>query len=147
MSRSSWVICHLPLIEGRHDGRRILLPVAVLASRDPFDLTHFVYQGLLDTGATSSWITPKVISDLSLRELGKETVSVATEERTASVYLFRIGLFGEKSVETSIPFVFPDITGFQLSQHQGFDVLIGMDVIRQCHLIVSRSGDWSLAFG
>ena len=147
MNRSNLDICRLPSIEGRHDGRRILFPVAVLAARDPLDLTHEVYQGLLDTGATSSWVTPKVIEDLSLREIGKETVSVATEERTTSVFLFRIGVFATVGIESPLPYIFPDITGFRLAQRQGFDVLIGMDVIRQCDLTVSQSGRWQLDFG
>ena len=134
-------------IEGRHDGRRILVDAAVLSSRDPFDLTFRRYVALLDTGATSSWITPSVIVSLDLVELGRETVSVATEERVASTYLFRLGLFPDKELSNDLPFVFPDITGFRLAQRVGFDVLIGMDIPKQTNFLLRRDGTWRLEFG
>lgn len=110
------------------------------------DLTYQRYTALLDTGATSSWVTPRVISDLNLVELGRETVSVATEERVTSTYLFRVGLFPDVSLVSGLPFVFPDITGFRLAHRVGFDLLIGMDVLKRTDFRLMRDGSWRLEF-
>lgn len=136
----------MPSIEGRHDGRRILLPIAVLGSRDPTDLTHRTYQGLLDTGATASWITPRVVADLDLHELGKAPVSVATEIRQAKTYVFRLGLHHALD-ESTLPYVFAEITGFRMTQRDNFDVLLGMDVLRHTDFAMRRDGTWTLSFG
>ena len=50
-------------------------------------------------------------------------------------YVFRLGLIGEGA-----PFVFDDIIGFELRDSFAFDVLIGMDVLRQCDLSLGRDG-------
>jgi len=134
-------------IDGRHDGRRILFEAAVLTSRDPLDLSYGRYTVLLDTGATSSWITPRVISEMNLVELGRETVSVATEERVASTYLFRVAFFPVVALSNQLPYVFPDITGFRLAQRIGFDLLLGMDILKQTDFSLSRDGSWRLRFG
>lgn len=132
-------------VEGRHDGRRILLPVAVLRSENPADLTHSVFTGLLDTGATTSWISPRVIAELELVELMKERVSFAMSEETASVYLFRVGLFGD-AARTGLPYVFAEVRGFRLRQRSDFDVIIGMDLLSQGNFALSSSGKWTLEF-
>jgi hypothetical protein len=137
----------LPSIEGKHDGRSILLDVAILAARDPMDITHRVYTGLLDTGATKSWITPRVINDLQLSELGKETVSVATEERLVTTHIFRVGLFPPAINSVSMPYVFPEIVGCCLKQTIKFDVLIGMDILSQTDFCLQKDRSWKLQFG
>ncbi len=111
------------------------------------DLSYRRYAALLDTGATSSWVTPRVIAEMKLVELGRETVSVATEERVASTYLFRIGFFPDVPLINGLPYVFPDVTGFRLAQRVGFDVLIGMDVLKQTDFNLYRDGSWRLNFG
>lgn len=133
-------------VEGQHDRRRILLPVAVLRSDNPLDLTHCVYTGLLDTGATSSWISPKVITDLGLVELMKERVSFAMNEQMATVYLFRLGLFAGQPLPGGLPYVFAETRGFKLNQRDDFDVILGMDILSQGDFTMKRLGEWSLTF-
>lgn len=133
-------------IFGRHDGQRILLPVAVLRSDNPTDLTHSIYTALLDTGATTSWISPKVIEELGLVELMKERVSFAMSEEIASVFLFRLGLFVDQKNPVGLPYVFAETRGFSLKLRNDFDVILGMDVLAQGDFAMSRSGDWSLKF-
>ena len=133
-------------IEGRHDGRRILLPVAVLRSDNPLDLTHGNFVGLLDTGATSSWVSPKVIAQLQLVELMKERVSFALDQQMASVYLFRLGLFADQPGHGSMPYVFAETRGFRLHQRDDFDVILGMDILGQGHFTMTSTGDWQLQF-
>lgn len=140
----------MPSLSGRHDGRRILLPVAILRSEDPTDLTHEVGVALLDTGATSSAIAPAIVTKLGLVSSGKRPIMVATEQRLVDFFVFRLGLFPE--VESApaplgLPYVFAETEGFQIRQTHGFDVLLGMDVLRECDFSLARKRTWALAFG
>jgi hypothetical protein len=117
-----------------------------LGAGEPADLTHQVYTGLLDTGATTSWISPKVIRDLGLAELMKERVSFAMSQETASVYLFRLGLLTPDSPQPKLPYVFAETRGFRLRQRDDFDVILGMDILSQADFTMSKSGSWSQQF-
>jgi len=133
-------------IDGSISGnRQILLPVAVLGSRNPTDLTHFEFIALLDTGATSCGIGPQAVDKLSLQSHQKKPLSVATEMRMVEYYLFRLGLMPDAN--TSIPFVFAETDGFSWSEKKDFDVILGMDVLSQCDFQMDRSGRWELNFG
>lgn len=136
----------MPSVEGKHDGRQIILPVVVLASDDPLDLTHVRATALLDTGATSSGIGPQIIKGLELLSHEKRRLSVATELRMVDYYLFRIGIPQESS-GPALPFVFAETDGFAWPEPKSFDVILGMDVLSQCDLQLSRSGRWRLDFG
>jgi hypothetical protein len=135
------------LIEGKTHGRRILLPVAVFASRNAADLTFETYTGLLDTGATASWVSSAIVRRFDLRPVAKKQVVVATEIRIRPTYLFRLGLIGDDQPKTAIPIVFAETMGFEISQAEGFDVLLGMDVILQTDFELKRDGSWELRFG
>jgi Aspartyl protease len=135
----------LPWLEGRHDGRKILLPVAILRAENVTDLTHLRGTALLDTGATSSAISPRMIDELGLVSHEKRRLVVATEERLVDYYLFRIGLFAE--APDPLPFVFAETAGFGMRPSRDFDVILGMDVICQCDFQLYRSGHWKIGFG
>ena len=134
-------------IEGRRQERRILLPVAVFASRNPTDFTHKEYIGLLDTGATASWISRAVVARFDLKSVGKKPVVVATEIRQRDSYVFRLGLMGDDQPNTALPIVFAETVGFSIDQANGFDILLGMDVLGQTDFQMFRDGRWKLSFG
>lgn len=134
-------------ISGIRRNRRILLPVAVFASRDPKDFTHEIYTGLLDTGATASWISKSVTHRFGLQSIGKKPVVVATEVRQRPAYVFRLGLLGDDQPQTALPIVFAETVGFVIDQASGFDVLLGMDVLSETDLFLYRDGRWTLKFG
>ena len=134
-------------IESRHEGRRILLPVAVLPSRSPTDLSFEIYTGLLDTGATASWISSKIIQRFGLESIGKKPVAVATEIRQLEAFVFRLGLIGDDESPSSLPIVFAETIGFKINQADGFDVLLGMDVLSHTDFSMFRDGRWILNFG
>lgn len=136
----------MPSLSGRHDGRRILIPVAVLRSDDPADLTFVQGTALLDTGATSSGIGPRIVRELGLRSYAKRPLVVATEERLVDYFLFRLGFFA-KGDQPTLPYIFAETDGFQIRAAGSFDVLLGMDVLKQCDLLLDRSGRWQLDFG
>lgn len=134
-------------ISGWREHRRILLPVAVFPSDNPTDLTHEVYTGLLDTGATASWISGNVVRRFNLESIGKKPVVVATEVRQRAAYVFRLGLIGDDMPPETLPIVFAETVGFEISQAQGFDILLGMDVLSHTDFQMFRDGRWNLKFG
>lgn len=134
-------------IRGRTEGRRILLPVALFSSRDATNLTFGNYTALLDTGATASWISSKIVHQFALAPITKKPVVVATEIRVRPAYVFRLGLIGDDEPSTSLPIVFAEIMGFEINQADGFDVLLGMDVLSQTDFSMHRDGSWELRFG
>lgn len=136
-------------LEGRVQGRQILLPVAVLDSRNPTDLTYVECRALLDTGATSCGISPRVIEKLGLRSHEKKRLSVATELRMVDYFLFRVGFlpqFDQEDVNQH-PYIFAETDGFSLTAPMGFDLILGMDVLSQCDFELHRNGTWKMSFG
>lgn len=133
-------------IEWQHDGRRILLPVVVLRPTPSADLTGHEGIALVDTGSTTSGITPRVANGLDLRKRGKRPIGSAQGEGQAERYLFRIGV-RPMSPGPAFPFVFDDVIGFELSDAFQFDALIGMDVLNRCDFAISRRGGCALTFG
>jgi hypothetical protein len=134
-------------LDGRHDGRKITLPVAILKSDNPVDLTHICATALLDTGATSCAIAPHIIETLQLEPFERRHLTVATEDRLVDYFVFRVGLFDKEMFGNGIPFVFGETRGFGMRATTGFDVILGMDVLRQCDFKMDRSGTWLLSFG
>jgi hypothetical protein len=136
-------------LEGRHDGRQIVLDVAILGSRNASDITSRVYPALLDTGASTCGIGPRVISDFALRSHQKKPLAVATELRMVDFYFFRVGLFSQanRDIGNTLPYVFLETQGFSWHEQKAFDVILGMDVLNQCDLRVSRNRHWQLSFG
>ena len=126
---------------------RSAIPVAVFSSRDHSDFTHEIYTGLLDTGATASWISNTVVERFNLVSVGKKPVIVATEIRQRSAYVFRLGLLRDNQPATALPIVFAETVGFKIDQASGFDVLLGMDVLAETDFAMSRNGRWKLSFG
>ena len=105
-----WDCSQLPSISGRHDGRKILLRAAVLGVRNPSDLSFLEVSALLDTGATGGAISPKIVQHFALEPYEKRYLKVATEDRLARYYFYRIGLFPDTepgvSAPSPLPFVF-----------------------------------------
>lgn len=133
-------------VEGRHDGRAILLPVLIFA---PAPSTISVQgSALLDTGATISGITGTVAEQLGLAGLGKRPLGSARGQAQVERYVFRIGLSPKQgdADPPRLPYVFEEVIGFELTNNFRFEALLGMDVLSQCDLILSRSGHYRLRF-
>jgi hypothetical protein len=133
-------------VEWRHDGRRILLHVIVLPPAPSTDLTGFEATALLDTGSTTTGITPRVAESLGLTPRGKRPMGSIHGEGQAERFVFRLGV-RLPNTEPSFPFVFEDVEGFELRESFQLDVLLGMDILRQCGFEMSRDGRCSLTFG
>lgn len=136
----------------RRQQRRYLFPVLIFRP-DASDMTSFAATALLDTGATASGVGPSVIEALELRSHMKKRLLSATEEVFADYYLFRIGLYTSvqmANVAESIqewPYLFDEVEGFSWQRRGDFDVIIGMDILSQCDVALSRDGAGQLRFG
>lgn len=108
------------------------------------DFTSVTVDALLDTGSTTSGVTREIAGQLSLPELGKRPLGSAHGESQVERFLFRIG-FQVRS--NSLPFVFEEVSGFELRGEFSFNALIGMDVLSQCDFSMDRSGRCQLSFG
>lgn len=136
----------------RRQQRRYLFPVRVFRA-DPTDMTSFAATALLDTGATASGIGPTTIRELALNSHMKKRLLSATEEVHADYYLFRVGLHTTEQMANIAestqewPYLFEAIEGFSWSRPADFDIIIGMDILSQCDVALSRDGGCRLQFG
>jgi hypothetical protein len=121
-----------------------LLPVLVISPAAAPELRSAPASALLDTGSTTSGVTRELAAGLCLPNLGKRPLGSAHGEAQVERFLFRVGLPIEDS---SLPFVFEDVIGFELKNGFAFQALIGMDILRQCDFAMERSGRCRLAFG
>ena len=101
---------------------------------------------LVDTGSTTTGITPRVARRLDLAPRGKRPIGSIQGEGQAERYIFRLGLPLPES-EPSFPYVFDDVEGFELRDGFEPDALLGMDILRRCDFTMSRSGRCRLTFG
>jgi hypothetical protein len=109
-------------------------------------LRGFEAAALLDTGSTTSAITPRVAQKLKLTPRGKRPLGSAQGEGQAERYLFRVGLRAP-SEQPAFPYVFADVSGFELAEAFSLDALLGMDVLGQCDFAMDRRGLCRLSFG
>ena len=102
---------------------------------------------LVDTGSTTSGITPRVANSLGLSGIGKRPIGSAQGEGQAERFLFRIGLMPDHRAEDppSFPFIFDEL--IELTNAFQFQALIGMDILAQCDFASDRDGRCSLRFG
>lgn len=145
-----WASGRMPEIEWRHDGRRIVIPAAILRADDPADLSFHPVTALVDTGATSSGIMPSVVEALDLAPVGKRLVKAAHGEAMVDTFVFRIGLFPQTTdngMQPSFPYVFEAIMGLHFGPSEHFDAIVGMDILGQCDFSVTRNRSCRLAFG
>src|SRR3546814_16284612 len=83
----------MPDLNWRHNGRRIVIPAAILRSDNPADLSYETVTALVDNGATSSGIIPHVVETLALRPKSKRRGKGWHSEAGVEGIVFRIGWF------------------------------------------------------
>jgi hypothetical protein len=79
------------------------------------------YQGLYDTGATNSAISPQVVIDFQLDSIGARTVGVGGGSLSTTAHLVNIALPNKV--------LFPMVPVAKMVLLGGIDVLIGMDIL------------------
>lgn len=137
----------MPVLEGRHGGARLILPVKVYRPYPETDLAHIEGRALIDTGSTVSGVANTIAEQLALETVGKRPLVSALQIAQADRYMFRLGFDLPDSGGPAFPYIFPAVMGFGLVPTEHFDVLIGMDILRVCDLTILRTGNFHLAFG
>jgi hypothetical protein len=124
-----------------------LVDVSIAAHYKP--LARRPYIALIDTGATRTCITRRVLDELQLQAKGKLLVASATstpERRMA--YGYSLGLFcqTDDSSATSLYVVPHEFVAPWFQDNGNFDVLLGMDVLSQGTLTFKPDGRFSFEF-
>ena len=149
-------------IWGHHNNRQIFLPVCILpiSAVQPFSVTpppiqtqFNVFNALVDTGATTTCITPAVATKVGLTPIGKTQISGVSGPSTHNNYVFHLAFVFMNSSKSGLVssgelniYVNP-IQGPELIlQGAAFDVLLGMDVIGTGSLAVEGNGTYSFSF-
>lgn len=141
----------MPAIDGSLTDRRLILQIAIAPSAPaqwtPAFPNHFEQcNGLIDTGATRSAVSTRLIETLRLPVVGRRAVASARGENMHDLYMVRMGLYGVDGASAQAFPYFLD-GAFEVidwADHPKFDVLIGMDVISLCDLTLRRSGAFRL---
>jgi hypothetical protein len=106
--------------------RQLLSKIEIISLENPAN--RGVYTGVWDTGATQTMITPKILSDLELTPV--DTVTVHGVNSSARVPVVLISLILPNKIKVT------DVRA-TVSEIQGVDMLIGMDII--------QAGDFSIS--
>jgi hypothetical protein len=136
-------------IEWRHDGSRLVVPVMVYPPLTGTTLEGIAGRALIDTGSTTTGVTAKIAQALGLRSIGKRLISTVGGEQHIDRFIFRIGLDGGAADHDAptFPYIFEEVVGFELLDSFSFDVLLGMDILRQCELLIAPGNRCRLTFG
>lgn len=136
-------------IEWRHDGTRLIVTVRVLPPFIGTNLDGLDGRALIDTGSTTTGIRQHAARALGLKGIGKRPMSTVGGDTQIERYVFRIGLAEAPKPDQppTFPFIFEEIVGFELRDGFTFDVLLGMDILKQCSLSFDSRGNCRLAFG
>lgn len=136
-------------IEWRHDGRRLVVPVIIYPPLTGAMLQGIEGRALIDTGSTTTGVTARVAERLGLRGIGKRLVATVGGEKLIERYIFRIGLNGHASDSDAptFPYIFEEVDGFELLDSFAFDALLGMDILRQCELLMMPGDRCRITFG
>lgn len=149
----------MPCISGRSDPRiGPLLQVAITS----FDFTQkgvadgqaspalHMYQALIDTGASGTCISDKVVSDVGLAATGKTMIAGATGQAPVDQFAFGVGFLlnpvAEPTGQVSGGLVMHKVQGSLFHGGAGaFDVLLGRDIICKGALHMSFDGHFTLS--
>lgn len=112
------------------------------------------YRALLDTGATGTCISSKVVAEVGLESIGLGEIISASEKTHRNKYFFSLGIPIIEKVDPNNNEVtgkihqFPPIEGpeFHTEQNARFDVLLGMDIIANGCFTVEQDGHFSFWF-
>ena len=107
-------------------------------------------QALVDTGASCTCIDPSVLQSLALTPTGIVTVNTpSTGAQPHIAQQFDVNIMIPGGLPTHIPLVVPNVpvVAAHLAAQQGFQALIGRDILAQCLFIYDGSIDqFTLAF-
>jgi hypothetical protein len=97
-------------------------------------------KGLIDTASNVSGVSQAIVKQLGLPPVGPPTVTTGIGG-AVTVQLYRISLHLRDARDVSLPmFSLPSLLVMELPSGPSCDVLVGMDVLRECRLVVDGPG-------
>jgi predicted aspartyl protease len=119
------------------------------ATAVPNPLAITFYNALIDTGASCTCITQKVINDIGLTPIGKQPVGGVHGKKVVNQYPFQVALVfpqaqAASGTVTANVMAMP-VTGVEFDSPGGFDVLLGRDIICRGILHLSWDGHGTFA--
>lgn len=157
----------MPYIQGRHNGRAAYIDIAIVEaaryrehkeSRQPVLRGIRPFRALIDTGATSTMITRRVVALLGLQPTTKLRYRNKDGDIWTTAYLFHVVFYGKtlpmpgdseedgESLISQTHVCTKVITGGEIEDQDSFDVLLGMDVISTGNLTINVDGTFGFAF-
>ena len=149
----------MPLIQGAHDRKQAIATIAIVDAtkyKEHKQGDRSLFQGavpfnaLLDTGATQTMITTRVVKRLGLQPIGSVEVSGVAGTAWRLVYLFHVAFYDkppkDPSERSRIMVLKAAISGGELTGEHSFDVLLGMDVLTTGTLIINKN-EFRFRFG
>ncbi len=118
---------------------------ALRAAGDPVP-SNMAIRGLIDTGASNTCVDPEVVTQLGITATGQvPMITPSTGDQPVDADLYDVSLVLAHS-EISYTFGALPVMCSSL-RHQGFDVLIGRDVLERCLFVYDgRTQIYTLAF-
>ena len=149
----------MPLIQGAHNGRAAVTTIAIIdaaqysehkTSNESILKGAVPFKALIDTGATSTMISRRVVTRLNLQPVTKLKFSGLGGDTWRNGYLFHIAFYispPSRNTETSkIQILKNVINGGELTDEYTFDVLLGMDVLTTGDLHIAKDGTFRFKF-
>jgi hypothetical protein len=144
-------------IQGVHEGRAAIVAVAIVDAAKYKGHTHSatpVFQGakpfkaLIDTGATKTMISPRVVAALGLQQVNVLDFSGLGGRTQRPGYLFHVAFFPPATTTeiSKLQVLKKVINGGELLDEHTFDVLLGMDVITTGNLHIEKAGTFRFTF-
>jgi hypothetical protein len=149
----------MPLIQGNHSGRSAVTTVTII------DVAKYIehkvskslvlkgtrpFLALIDTGATSTMIAPRVVAALGLEQVNRIRVAGLGGVSSRPAYLFHVAFYERPPVGpddiSRIHICTKEINGGELTDEHTFDVLLGMDVLGTGDLHFRKDGSWTFSF-
>jgi hypothetical protein len=140
----------MPCIAGIWSDEGLIIEVGVLPHGDKPKSALKLYKGLIDTGASRTCVSHRLVALHRFAPTGDATMAHAWGKNHAHTYLFNI--FVPTRVESNDKgSVVGDVSMFTLEglsfkASSDFDLLIGRDFIGRGHLSMNFDGHFSLCF-
>jgi hypothetical protein len=108
------------------------------------------FRALIDTGATSTMIAPRVVTQLGLQQVNKRLYGGLGGLSWRPGYLFHVAFYETPPVDESdiskIRICLREINGGELLDEHTFEVLLGMDILTTGNLQITKDGGFSFSF-
>lgn len=129
----------MPCISGALINSQIIIAVSVFsAGFDITDPNNNLFKALVDTGAMKTFLAPKTVLKLNLSPIGKGIMRTANGLEEVNKY----------NIKLHVPLIKGNyiIDNLPVMQYKSdaseYDLIIGMDLILQGSLTVSRGGNY-----